>query len=156
MVLADEVEDIASTGIRVGVISFSYYRSIDARLQEWTDNIDTLYKNITKVRYDGSQTNTHVAIDSAISELGPDGPRVIVLFSDGDATDTDAAKYAANKAKEDGILIYGVGIGKELNLTKLNTLSSFLARNFSGSVALSFPIIKDIITDCCKYTMQSI
>ena len=150
MVLADEIKDIASNGIQVGVISFSSNSSIDADLQDWTGHTNTLHNIIINVPYVKKLTNMRLAIDTAISELGPSGPRVIVLFSDGVADNQDAARDAANKAKEDGILIYSVGIGKHMNLTKLNTLSYFPARNFTGLVAHGFPLIKDVITGYFK------
>ena len=93
--------------------------------------------------YNKKSTTMHLAIDSAISELGPEGPRVIVLFSDGVATDPDAAMYAANKAKEDGIIIYTVGTGKDIKKEELNHLASF--PRCSVSLAKFSSIIVDIL-----------
>ena len=128
--LAENLKIIAGNDVQIGVVSFSSNSSVDVPLQLWNN---TLHKQISKIPYFGKGSNIHLAIDAAISELEPEGTRIIVLFSDGEATDPDAAKAAANKAKEAGILIYTVGIGEKRNWDELKKLSPLPPRNDSSA-----------------------
>ena len=128
--LAENLKNIARNDIQIGVVSFSSHSFVDVPLQPWNN---TSHKQISKIPYIGKGSNIHLAIDAATSELGPEGTRIIVLFSDGEATDPDAAKAAANKAKEAGILIYTVGIGKKRNWDELKKLSPLPPRNYSSA-----------------------
>ena len=142
--LAEVALNLTMNQVQVGVVSFSSKSSVDVNLQLWKNDPDTLKTLIHGVHYVERNTNTHLAIDSAASELGSEGNRIIVLFSDGEATDPEAARDAANKAKKAGILIHSVGIGKEMNFGELKSLSSFSPRNYS-SVS-----VENIVLDIMK------
>ena len=135
--IAKEAENIARNEIRVGVISFS---SDDIPLQQWknTDSFRTMINTLPHKK----STNMHLAIDSATSELGSEGNRIIVLFSDGEDYYSEAAQNAVNRVKQSGIVIYTVDIGGEMGLV---CLASFPPGRYSIAVANFSIIVLDIL-----------
>ena len=140
--LAEVAVNISMNKVKVGVVNFSSSPFVDVHLQVWKNNIDSLRTLITFV---GQGTNIQLALESAVTELGQEGSRLIVLFSDGDDSEFKAATTSANKAKEAGIIIYSVGVGMEVNLNNLENLSSFQPREYNSASFNSVNIILDIM-----------
>jgi Mg-chelatase subunit ChlD/PKD repeat protein len=121
---------------KVGLVEFNTSAITSSSL---TDNFSDVR---TKVNTDwvgaGSEgwTNTGAAIEAARAELNAHGRtnarKVMVIISDGnpglfDEDPADAlarAVYSANQAKMNGILIYAIGFGANLNENVLDQISS--------------------------------
>lgn len=126
----------------VGVVSFATTASDppDAALSSEYEAVKNIVKNIS-IKRDGTTQYTNIgdAIEkSARTFLAPDmsdvTERVIVLLTDGIATQPEKAgnpnyplefaEAAANKAKIDGIQLYIIGLGREVNAGFLQKLAS--------------------------------
>ena len=91
-------------------------------------------------------SNFHLS--QQVTELGHEGSRVIVLFSDGmygGDSEFEATTTSANKAKKAGIIIYSVGVGMIVNLNDLEKLSSFQPKKYNNASFNSVNIILDIM-----------
>ena len=125
---------LAENGARVGVVIFSERATVDVPLQRWED-VDLLRIDIESIFYANRSTNTHTGISTAASLLGFQGTRIIILLTDGQSSDRQAAELAANAAKADGIRIYAGGIGDSVSEDELNSLASFPPEDFRVSIA---------------------
>ena len=57
-------------------------------------------------------------------EVSRDGSRVAVIVTDGRASDYPGTVEAANRAKDNGVSLYGVGLGTRVNLDEIKGLVS--------------------------------
>ena len=126
--------NLAENGVRVGVVVFSDFASVNVPLQQWEDT-DLLRSNIEGIFYTGGGTNTHIGINTAASVLRDEGIRVILLLTDGVSNDPSAAERAADAAKQAGIRIYTAGIGDSVNEDELNSLASYPPEEYRVSIA---------------------
>ena len=146
--LADVAVNISMSGVKVGVVNFSSSPFVDVHLQLWKNDVDSLRNLIRRITFVGKGTNIKLPLESAVTELGQEGSRVIVLFSDGrygGDSEFKAATTSANKAKKAGIIIYSVGVSTIVNLNDLEKLSSFQPRKYNSASFNSVNIILDIM-----------
>ena len=125
---------LAETGIRVGVVVFSDFASVDVPLQQWEDT-NLLRSNIEGISYIRGSTNTPIGINTAASVLGDEGIRIILLLTDGESNSRRAAERAADAAKQAGIRIYTAGIGNSVSEDELNSLASYPLEEYRVSIA---------------------
>ncbi|MDR0268707.1 IPT/TIG domain-containing protein [Paenibacillus sp.] len=93
---------------RVGVVDFSS----SASFKDLSTNASDLKNYINTITANGG-TNTHTAIDQAQTLLRShraDAQPVIILMTDGDATDKPAALKQAAAAKAEGIVFYTIAL----------------------------------------------
>ena len=72
------------------------------------------------------------ATDSALDLLNREGfsgnhryvPKIGIIVTDGEATDKIKTEAAAQKAKNNGITLFTVGIGSQINTQELNKIAS--------------------------------
>ena len=123
----------ATTGARVGVVVFGSSASVVVPLQEW-ENTAQLHTDIENIGYSGGDTATAEGIETSASALGSEGMRIIILFTDGESNNWEAAENAANTAKQEGISIYAGGIGDSVNEDELNSLVSNPPEDYRVSI----------------------
>ncbi|WP_430510019.1 Ig-like domain-containing protein [Gottfriedia solisilvae] len=102
------VDLIDLTKHSVGIVDFSTSTNSFPLSTDGTA-VKNYIDNITM----GGNTNTAAALNQATSILSnhrPDAQPVIVLLTDGQANDTQAAKLAAQAAKEAGIVFYTIAL----------------------------------------------
>ena len=78
-------------------------------------------KAIGGVQQHRGGTKTYDAIDKVhyemfSSSLARSGvPRIAIIITDGESEDTDLTREAAMAARDDGIIMFAVGVGKKVN-----------------------------------------
>lgn len=118
----------------LGVIRFCNRTEMVVRLKQWEDT-NSLNTEIRNIRYtEGIGTHIHEGINNAATALGSEGNRIILLFTDGQASDKTLAKNAADAAKRAGISIYAVGIGTDVNERELDELASSPPKRYRESI----------------------
>ena len=132
--VASSAVNLAATGARVGVVVFSTRVTVDVPLQKWED-LEQLRSSIEEIRYASGFTKTHLGIKKAASILGSEGTRIIILLTDGDASNKPAAYNAADAAKRQGIRIYAGGIGDSVSEDELNSWASNPPEDYRVSIA---------------------
>lgn len=159
---------------KVGVVSFATKSKdpIDLTLTSDFDSAKQAVESISIEPGSTQYTNIYEALHSAWQELvsaraEDENSKIIVLLTDGQATnpknpaggtEEEDIKYAENlaaaeatKAKEDGVAIYTIGLGKAINETFLKNTASQKDNYFFAPTALDLEnIYKNISTKICK------
>ena len=132
--------EVGDDKTHVGVIRFSDSASIVIPLGS-INNATVLNTSISNIFYTRGYTYTnlvlnilHTAFNNARTSEGI--PRVAILLTDGQSTETDSTALGAQLVHDAGIVVYSFGIGSSVNLNELNTIASssrnfFLISNFS-------------------------
>ncbi|XP_070293513.1 matrilin-4-like [Salvelinus sp. IW2-2015] len=108
--------DVSGTGTRVGLLQYSTKVRTEFPLGQYTSGWD-INRAVSRMQYMGRGSMTGAALHhmfeysfSAKEGARPDMPRVSIVFTDGRSQD-DVSKWAT-KAKDTGITIYALGVGK--------------------------------------------
>ncbi|KAH3839101.1 hypothetical protein DPMN_112524 [Dreissena polymorpha] len=82
-----------------------------------------LEANIT---YDHGGTNTHTALDLMMQQFSRDvnNPKVGIVITDGTSFEPDKTAQSAHNAKMNGIVMFVVGIGDDINPHEMTSISS--------------------------------
>jgi hypothetical protein len=151
---------------QASIITFANNATVEAGL---SSNIDSISRNIDSIsiRDDGTQnTNFASGIEAATLELfsprsRPDAGKVIVALTDGVATHPQkagdpgypeqVALQMANQAKSQGVSLFTIGLGKDLNIPFLESVASSSAEFFLAPNAKDLSgIYKQIATKICN------
>lgn len=114
----------ASQENRIGIVSFSTSAEIKSNIQYVNaSGTDALVKAVNQLTADGG-TSPNEALEKAADILEKnkrkDVPQYVILFTDGEPTGNgntwknsiaEATKLQADKLKQDGIIVYTVGLG---------------------------------------------
>ena len=114
----------ASQENRIGIVSFSTSAKIKSNIQYVNaSGTDALVKAVNQLTADGG-TSPNEALEKAADILEKnkrkDVPQYVILFTDGEPTGNgstwknsiaEATKLQADKLKQDGIIVYTVGLG---------------------------------------------
>nr|XP_029535248.1 matrilin-2 [Oncorhynchus nerka]XP_029535249.1 matrilin-2 [Oncorhynchus nerka] len=110
--------DVSGTGIHVGLLQYSSKVRTEFILGQYTSGRD-INRAVLRMQYMGRGSMTGAALRhmfeysfSAKEGARPDIPRVSIVFTDGRSQD-DVSKWAT-KAKDAGITIYALGVGKAI------------------------------------------
>ncbi|XP_040900527.1 matrilin-2-like [Toxotes jaculatrix] len=110
--------DISKTGTRVGLLQFSTKVRTEFTLGQYTTAQD-IKQAVTRMRYMGRGSMTGSALRhmfefsfSAKEGARPNVPRVSIVFTDGRSQD-DVSEWAT-KAKNSGVTMYALGVGKAI------------------------------------------
>ena len=171
---ASSFVDQLSPEDKIGVVSFatSVKDPIDLTL---TSDFDSAKQAIDSIDIEtgGTQyTNIYEALHSSWQELVSaraqgEALKIVILLTDGIAnnpknpngnTEADDIKYAENlaikessNAKNDGLTIYTIGLGENINESFLKTIASTPDNYFFAPSALNLETIyKDISSSICK------
>lgn len=122
--------DLLGADLNVGLVQFSTNAVLDLGL---TGNLAAANSALDAMSQQFGQTNHAAAFALAASELSANGragaQQAIVLVTDGEANQPGgnpliAAISAADGAKSDGILIFTIGVGNDVDLFHLAAYSS--------------------------------
>lgn len=120
---------------------------------------------ITKLTIDPKEergsTNTGAGIAAALTELqsarhNTDARKVVVLLTDGLATSPDKepeffAKTQADALKADGVVLYTIGLGTDVNMDFLRTIASSASTAYAApSTAVLESIYQTITASICE------
>lgn len=110
--------DVSGTGTHVGLLQYSSKVRTEFILGQYTSGRD-INRAVLQMQYMGRGSMTGAALRhmfeysfSAKEGARPDIPRVSIVFTDGRSQD-DVSKWAS-KAKDAGITIYALGVGKAI------------------------------------------
>uniref|UniRef100_A0AAZ3QL95 Matrilin 2 n=1 Tax=Oncorhynchus tshawytscha TaxID=74940 RepID=A0AAZ3QL95_ONCTS len=110
--------DVSGTGTHVGLLQYSSKVRTEFILGQYTSGRD-INRAVLRMQYMGRGSMTGAALRhmfeysfSAKEGARPDIPRVSIVFTDGRSQD-DVSKWAT-KAKDAGIMIYALGVGKAI------------------------------------------
>lgn len=147
---------------QVGVVTFATQASIENQL---SNNTGIIAQNIAALSIDPAEetgsTNTGAAIDASHKELvsarhNENARKVLVLLTDGKATAPDDAPEAfalsqAAEAKADGVEIFTIGLGTDVDRAFLQALASDAEHQFTAiSSARIDAIYTSISTALCE------
>ena len=78
---------------------------------EFTSNRDDLIAGLRELDF-GNPTRLYDAVEASLDKLvGIEGRRVVLVFTDGDDTGSDASqKDVLNRAQEDEVMVYAIGL----------------------------------------------
>eukprot|EP00063_Salmo_salar_P081945 XP_014056780.1 PREDICTED: matrilin-2-like isoform X3 [Salmo salar] len=110
--------DVSGTGTHVGLLQYSSKVRTEFILGQYSSGRD-INRAVSQMQYMGRGSMTGAALHhmfehsfSAKEGARPDIPRVSIVFTDGRSQD-DVSKWAT-KAKDAGITIYALGVGKAI------------------------------------------
>lgn len=143
----DFVENIAKQfkigpkNTQVGIVTFGEYHTLRFHLNKYPDT-KQLQKAIRQIRFNpGRSTNTGDAINYMAKEMftasngaRDDVPRVAVVITDGESTDSVKTAKAARAARELGIHLFAIGVGKRFDRQELESIANEPAKEYVFTV----------------------
>lgn len=119
--------NIASDKTRVAVIIYSNTPHIEFYLNSYLVK-SSLKTAITHLPFRPGTTNTAAALQSAVDHVfassRPGAAKVVITITDGQSNDVISTQHAADNAKNNGIIMFSVGVGSRIDTTELNTIAS--------------------------------
>ncbi|BFZ22814.1 hypothetical protein BsWGS_25853 [Bradybaena similaris] len=120
---------IGENATKVSLLTYGTSVKPRFRLSPDKDYIDQQLKNVP---YQGSTTNTHLALlyilnggyNDPANGARPTARKVIVLITDGKSTIPDETLKAAEAVKSQGLVIAVIGVGKDVDQDELNAVAS--------------------------------
>ncbi|XP_078580606.1 uncharacterized protein LOC144864418 isoform X3 [Branchiostoma floridae x Branchiostoma japonicum] len=149
--------DISETATRVAVVQYSDQFSTEFSLDAFSTK-NEIYNAIDNISYLTGGTFTGFAIDFVMQSVFTtisgerDGyPNLLVVVTDGLSTDDVSGPAATARAQ--GVTIYAVGVGSDIDFNTLEQIAGLTSRvsqvsDFSSLVTLSQTLPQDICTAC--------
>ncbi|WAQ98614.1 CO6A4-like protein, partial [Mya arenaria] len=146
--------DIGSDLTKVAVITFSNYPVRRLSLDAFTDK-QALINAINQIPY---YPETDKAFDYLLAH-GLEGdrkgaPDLAIVVTDGYSSAPDLTKIAADKVKQQGIGVFAIGVGSEVQMSELNYISSDPDSNFVYFVS-NFTQLSSIENAVAKSTCEA-
>ncbi|KAL4227331.1 von Willebrand factor (vWF) type A domain [Mactra antiquata] len=121
--------DIGPNATRIGVASYSnkYYPNFGLNTY---DNKKDIKNAVSKISHKLGGTYTYEALDgvrkNGLNEENtrPGVTRILIVLTDGESYDEEETKKAALKVKEEGIVVFAVGIGNQIDRHELESIAS--------------------------------
>ncbi|CAC5422003.1 COL22A [Mytilus coruscus] len=123
-----KIFDIGSDKTRVGLVTFSTTVVPVLRVGEFETKAEILEKT-KAIQFQGGNTNTAEAL-SYIRQKGfkstesVDRPRIAIILTDGQSNDVVRTVTEAAKAKSDGITVFVIGIGSQVDEHELEAIAT--------------------------------
>ena len=103
------VKEFDLSRVYISIISFADRSQYKCK---WENDENSIYRAIDSVDVnDVGYCNEETPINNNYQKFSKNCPRVIVVLTDGYWNDQRTEEIAADRAKSDGIIIYGIGIG---------------------------------------------
>ncbi|XP_029635543.1 collagen alpha-5(VI) chain isoform X1 [Octopus sinensis] len=153
---------LGNNQIRVGVLSFSSWPSINIYLKESTDR-ESIQRKIEVIKHQqGDMTNTDAALNMLADtmfkpEYGgrKNAEHLAILLTDGVSYNPKATQAAAKRCHDANIKIIAIGIGDKINSEELRDIASEpKSRNFLFSA--DFTALNRIESDVIQRTCQEV
>lgn len=118
--------EVSSQGTHVGVVMFTNTAKVEFTLTKYSNAAD-IEQAIDSIKYPGGGTfageGLKMVKNSVFDVSGRSNvPHVLIIMTDGQSIDDIETPSTA--LKNDGTLIYSLGIGSEYNMQQLNTMAS--------------------------------
>lgn len=119
---------VSPTATRVGIATFGDHPKKEFDLDTY-DNIFDIKASIAHIRQSRGNTNTAGVLHSLrkhfFEESGRDGVvKVAIVITDGESNDPKATAHQAQLAREAGIHIFAIGVGRNVILSELKAIAS--------------------------------
>lgn len=145
--------------VRIGVVKFADSPTLEFDLQTYSD-VKSVEDAVINIQQDGGGTETGKALafmspqfERALATRGHKVKEYLVVITDGKST--DKVKAPADKLRQQGVVVYAIGVKsadeKELLEISGDPQRRFFVNNFD---ALK-PIKDEIITDICSQDGKS-
>ncbi|CAG5078717.1 Oidioi.mRNA.OKI2018_I69.PAR.g9066.t1.cds [Oikopleura dioica] len=111
-------------GVQVGLVK---YATSIIKVSDLSTDIAELKEKLMKVPFIQGKTNTGGALERAqqmLAEGRPSVPKIILLITDGDATDKERLDAQIEILKEANILVYAIGVGDLIDRNELNRIAT--------------------------------
>ena len=159
--LADQLR-ISKDGVRMGVVTFSYYAELTIKLSDHT-NPESFKRAANKIPLMKSQTYIDRGLIVTRKELfteengdRKDVPNVVILLTDGVQTISRysvPAETIADALRRDGVTVLGIGIGSEVDPKELQRIvgdseNLYLSSDFNQLISDDF--ISKLVAKACK------
>ncbi|XP_062601604.1 cartilage matrix protein-like [Saccostrea cucullata] len=140
--------DIGQNKTRVGMVSFSTQVIPEFKLGEFNDKKD-IKEKIQSVWYQGGGTNTGKALNYVRTQSfpvnggRPDVPHIVIILTDGMSQDFRYTVQEAAAAHNQGITVFVIGIGDQVDEKELKAIASKPTDNFMFEID-NFDALKTI------------
>ncbi|XP_062597477.1 uncharacterized protein LOC134258895 [Saccostrea cucullata] len=119
--------NIASDKTRVSVVTYSNNPHIEFYLNSYTSK-SPLKSAIQNLPFRPGSTNTAGALQTAVSNVftgsRPNAAKVLIVITDGQSNDMLNTQHAADNAKNNGIIMFSVGVGSRIDHSELNYMAT--------------------------------
>ncbi|KAK3798993.1 hypothetical protein RRG08_050229 [Elysia crispata] len=122
--------DIGQDNIRVGIEMFSNRPYNEINLNRYNSK-EELTKRINRIEPRRGGRDTAAAIKYMENSMfktangdRPEVPNIAIILTDGKSTRPEETKLAAERARNNGIVIFSVGVGNETSRTELTDMAS--------------------------------
>ncbi|GAB1606676.1 uncharacterized protein LOC115210527 [Argonauta hians] len=141
--------------VKIGVDSFDSHSRTEFGLNSYNDTLSVLVA-VNRIRYRGGSTHTGEGIQRVFNEsvsfrsdFRPNVTRIAILVTDGESNGPLNVENEAKRLKNDGVLLFTVGIGAALNEKLLTNVASTPARDFEFR-AEDFDVLSSIAARLSK------
>ncbi|XP_071179460.1 collagen alpha-6(VI) chain-like isoform X1 [Mytilus edulis] len=132
---------IGPNNIKIGLITFANDAEFQFRLDTFNDK-DEVIKAITSMPYSTGNTNTHKALEilnkfAFTPNFGGRGnrvPKIAIVITDGSSRQPTLTRTLAIKAKQQGIMMFSIGVGPYIDQNELDIMASSPTSMYSFSV----------------------
>lgn len=151
---------IGPNNTQVGIVTFGQYHTLRFHLNKYHDS-EELQKAIGWIRFKpGRTTNTGDAITYMSNEMFKEEngarenfPKVAVVITDGKSTETKKTIEAARVAREMGIHLFAIGVGKKYDRKELENIANKPSDEYVFTVD-NYSALKNILNVFAVKTCQ--
>jgi hypothetical protein len=150
--------NISRETAQAGVTEFSNKPVIHIKLDDFQDS-RLLQDEISKIIDSGGRTRTDLSLQIMSQEFftyengsRAGVPKVLVLVTDGKSTGTQPLSESVKELRKKGVIIYSVGVGDNINMQELKSISRterdvFVSKDFSSIGLIASPLVERIAGD---------
>lgn len=123
---------IGSDKMRIGLSLFSYTYKPVVDLKKGVEK-SIIIDKLRSARYQGGGTNTGGALHkvrTGVYSEKSNRARFLIVFTDGQSSDRNFTIREAEKLRENGVVIFVVGVGPYVDQSELNAMSSNPSEEF--------------------------
>ncbi|CAC5383549.1 COL6A [Mytilus coruscus] len=132
---------IGPNNIKIGLITFADDAEFQFRLNTFNDKNEVI-KAISNMPYSTGNTNTHKALEllnkfGFTANFGGRGnrvPKIAIVITDGTSRQPTLTRTLAIKAKNQGIMMFSIGVGPYIDQNELDIMASSPTSMYSFSV----------------------
>lgn len=151
---------IGPNNTQVGIVTFGQYNTLRFHLKKYHDS-EELQRAIGWIRFKpGRTTNTGGAIKYMSNEMFSEKngarenfPKVAVVITDGKSTETKKTIEAARVAREMGIHLFAIGVGKKYDRNELEKIANKPSDEYVFTVD-NYSALKNILNVFAVKTCQ--
>lgn len=121
---------ISPKDTHVGVVSFSDQAQTEIRFTS-KQTVDAIKSSVLNISYQSGATHTdlglnkvHTDLFSAQGGMRTNVPHVLLVITDGKSSSAELTRQQAQYLKDDGIVIFALGIGSGIEMTELKAMVS--------------------------------